>query len=452
MLSLLRTHIGFKNLFYGQAISQVGDALFYVSFMFMVEKITGSLAMVGYVGAAETLPFFLFGPYSGVLADRIDRRKILLWSDLLSAAILIGMAILAFAPTLIYGPPDFFEKAIYAVKPPQVVPAWTLIVAGFCLATIRTFFFPAKNASIPRLLPVEDLQRGFALSIGAQNLMFMIGTAFAATVMAPMFEIFSMQTFFILLMLINALSFGGSAAFIARLPEIKPEKEGEHEKAWPAFVSGLRFIHNRKDLITLMITGMVFGLSVAPFFVTYVAANKEWFGGKPGTLAWCEFSFFIGMVVASALVGKQSIKKPGISFITGAAIVGIAVGLMALSKNFYVFCFWNVICGLAVPYIDIPMRSYLQATVPDDFRGRVNSVQSMTTTAVMPIGMASAGSLLKAYGLVVVFTVMGAAMTLASMIGLLGKDFRRATMPVSSEMNAEETADPGEDLELATVA
>lgn len=450
MLSLLRTHNGFKNLFYGQAISQVGDALFYVSFMFMVEKITGNLAMVGYVGAAETLPFFLFGPYSGVLADRIDRRKILLWSDLLSAAVLLGMALLAFVPTLFRPAPTFFEKSGLLTMPP-VVPGWTLILAGFCLATIRTFFFPAKNASIPRLLPTEDLQRGFALSIGAQNLMFMIGTAFAATVMAQMYEAFSMTTFFIALMLVNALSFGGSAMFIAKLPKIEPEKEGEHEKALPAFISGLKFIHNRKDLITLMITAMVFGLSVAPFFVTYVAANKEWFGGKPGTLAWCEFSFFIGMVVASGFVGKHSPKLPGRAFIIGAMIVGVAVGLMALSKNFYLFCFWNVVCGLAVPYIDIPMRSYLQATVPDEFRGRVNSVQSMTTTAVMPIGMASAGSLLKTYGLFVVFSVMGAAMVLASMIGLSGREFRNAKMPESPGKPAE--ADPvSDDLEFAASA
>jgi hypothetical protein len=95
-----------------------------------------------------------------------------------------------------------------------------------------------------------------------------------------------------------------------------------------------------------------------------------------------------------------------------------------------------------VPYIDIPMRSYLQATVPDAFRGRVNSVQNMTNTAVMPIGMASAGSLVKRYGLLFMFAVMGIAMTAASLLGLLGKDFRSARMPESGAPPLDEESVP----------
>lgn len=85
----------FRNLWLGQAISQIGDALYYVAFMFMVKKITGQNAMVGYIGAVEVLPYFIFGPFTGVLADRIDRRKILLWSDLLCGILLLGLALSA---------------------------------------------------------------------------------------------------------------------------------------------------------------------------------------------------------------------------------------------------------------------------------------------------------------------------------------------------------------------
>ena len=101
----------FRNLWLGQSISQIGDALYYVSFMFMVSQLTGRVDMVGYVGAVEMLPFFIFGPYTGVLADRIDRRLILLWSDLISGFVLVGLAVMAFA----MGTP----------------PVWSLFVAAF---------------------------------------------------------------------------------------------------------------------------------------------------------------------------------------------------------------------------------------------------------------------------------------------------------------------------------
>ena len=284
--SLLGTNAAFRNLFLGQAISQVGDALYYVSFMFMVEKLTGSLAMVGWVGAAEMAPFLFFGPYAGVLADRLERRKILLFTDIASACILLCLGLLAFLQF--------------------PVPGWTLILTGFLTASVRTFFFPAKNASIPRLVKPEELQNAFAISMGAQNLMFLMGTAFAATAMAALYASFPAQQFFVALLGLNAFSFLGSAIFIAKLPPIVPERDAATEQhAMVEFAAGLGFIKKRKDLLTMMAVSMLFGLSVAPFFVTYVAANKAWFGGGPSTLAWCEFAFFGGMVVGSWAVGKS---------------------------------------------------------------------------------------------------------------------------------------------------
>lgn len=406
---LLRNNRDFRNLFIGQAVSQVGDALYYVSFMFAVKKMTGDDSMVGFVGAAEVLPFFFLGPYSGVLADRICRRKILLWSDILSALVLLILAAIT-----------WFSYPF---------PGWVMIVVGFSIAVIRTFFFPAKNAAIPRLVPPDQLQPAFALSIGAQNLMFMLGTAFSAVVMSPLFHQFGPKSFLLIIAILNAATFLVSAHFVRKLPPIEPEKTVEQKHAFIEFREGLSFIRKRADLITLLIVGMLFGLCIAPFFVAYVAANDRWFGGSPATLAWAEFAFFLGMVGGSALVGRYPVRKPGLAFVVACTIVGVGILLMAFSRQFLLYCTWNLICGLAVPFADIPMRSYLQATVPDEFRGRVNSVQNMSHTAVMPIGMAAAGSIIKQMGLVFMFVTMGAGTAFASLIGLLGRSFRTAVMP-----------------------
>src|SRR5580693_2693012 len=125
----------FRNLWLGQSISQIGDSLYYVAFMFMVKKVTGSSAMVGYTGALELAPYLLIGPYAGVIADRLDRRVIMLASDLLSALVL-----LVFSAALLTG-----------VAPP----AWGILLLAFLLSSVRCFFLPAKSAAIPALVPPE---------------------------------------------------------------------------------------------------------------------------------------------------------------------------------------------------------------------------------------------------------------------------------------------------------
>jgi DHA3 family macrolide efflux protein-like MFS transporter len=176
----------------------------------------------------------------------------------------------------------------------------------------------------------------------------------------------------------------------------------------------------------------VFRLFVSPFFVVHVAANKAWFGGTPTTLAWFEFSFFAGMVFASPIIGKLKIKRPTIAFSYGLAAVGAFVAAMAISPFFWPYVFWNVLCGLAVPYADIPMNAYVQLSVPDEFRGRANSVVSMVGMGIMPVGMLLAGVMVEGIGIKWALVVMGSGMFLACLMGLLDKTYRDARMPETS--------------------
>src|SRR4051812_33398009 len=115
----------FRRLWLGQAISQFGDALYSLLFLFMVDKLTGKAAMVGDVGAIQAAPFLLFGPYAGLVADRLDRRRVMLFADLASAAILALLCV-----QLLVNP-----------RPPTVI----VFAAAFLLSSVNTFFLPAKS-------------------------------------------------------------------------------------------------------------------------------------------------------------------------------------------------------------------------------------------------------------------------------------------------------------------
>jgi len=398
----------FRHLWAGQAISQFGDAFYYVVFMFMVAKLTGEPKMVGFVGAAETLPFLLFSAYAGVVADRIDRRKIMLLSDVLCGAVLV-----------LFGALIFFN---------QHPPTWTLLVTPFVISCVRVFFIPAKNAAIPALVPEDILMKANALSSMTQSFMPLIGLAMSASVLGVLYAI-SRTWFFAAAIVVNALSFFASAHFINMLPAIVPDRKDEEKHPLTEFVEGLRYIRHRKVIAIQIALASLANLMISPFFVVYVITNDQWFSGKPQTLTWCETVFFLGLVSGSMLIGKVRIKHPGRSHILNTAIVGAAVMAMGFSHNIWLYLGWNFVCGIAIPFWDIPMTTYVQLNVEDAFRGRVNSVQWMLRAGIMPIGMATAGLFVKSVGLVNAYLVMGGGMACAALIGLMSRSFRSATMP-----------------------
>ena len=399
----------YRDLWLGQAISQLGDSIYYIAFMFMTQQVTNNFAMVGFVGAMETAPYLLVGPYAGVLADRFDRRRIMMLSDLGAALSLGGFAVTV---ELLHGKP----------------PAWSLLVIPFVLSTMRCFFMPAKTASIPRLVPAELLTQANALSSTTFNVIGLMGLAIAAGLMAQLFA-WSPTHFFSALLAVNALSFAISAAFVARLPAIVPDrKDFVVPHPWNDFVSGLQYLKKRRDLRFFIFLLTAYRLSMAPFVLVYVAANKLWFGGKPQTLMWFEFVFFVGMILGGLIGAKMKVRRPTLVFTVELVAIGIYVLVMAI-PSLLIFAVSNFLCGVFAAAGDIPMVTYQQVSVEDAFRGRVNSVKEMVTTGVAPIGMVLGGFMLAKLGLVGSFLAMGSAMGLTGLVGFVDKEYRNVLMP-----------------------
>lgn len=404
---LLRSIPAFRNLWIGQAISQLGDALYYLVFLFMVEKVTGDPKMVGIAGVGQTLPFLLFSPYAGVVADRWNRKTIMLACDLVS-----GFALLLFAAYV------FFDAT---------PPAWALIAAGATLSAVNAFFSPAKGAAIPQLVPEDRRDTANALSLATQNLLPMIGVAISGTVLAILYAI-SPSYFFLAAITLNALSFFGSAIFIARLPRLVPVHE--EDKAEPNALrdvrDGFAYLQKQRVLWVLLWLNLLVQITMSPFMLVYIEVNKLWFGGGYGTLALCEVSFFVGVVMCSLFVERMKIARPGMAFIGGVAAIGITVIFMAVSHNVWAFAWWNFVAGLAFPFVQLPMAAYIQKLVPENFQGRVNAAMTMTGMGIAPVAIGLGGLLLAAVGPGWMIAIMGIGMTFAGLLGLADKSFRTA--------------------------
>lgn len=408
--SVLRNR-GFRNLFLGQAISQLGDSFYNLIFMFMVMHLTKNPVLTGLVAACEWLPFLALGPYAGVIADRMDRRRILLLSDIVSTCILAVFGVVTWAS----GAP----------------PLWMLFATPACLSSVRVFFMPAKGAAIPRLVESQDLMAANGISMTAQNMIPLLSLPLSATVLAALFQL-SPQVFLLSAVGINAVSFLASAWFIAQLPPIPPE-DREPQHPLRDIQEGFRYIRSRHVLVVLVVVTFFLNLFISPFYVIYLATNEAWFGGKPQTIAWFEFSFFIGMALGSVACAKARITRPGVANSLALAIVGVTVAFMAFSPNFWLFCLWNVAAGLALPFASIPMTTFMQLTTQDSMRGRVNSALNMVSAGVHPVGMAMSGVMIKQVGLVASYLVMGIGMAAVALAALLDRPMRTAAMPPTAK-------------------
>lgn len=397
----------FRNLWLGQSISQLGDMFYYIVFMYMVKRLTGSDAMVGFVGAAETTPLLIFSMYAGVLADRINRRTILVISMLASAAILL-----------------LFAGFIFAQSKP---PVWTLFLTVVGLSISTAFYLPTKQAVIPSIVPVNLLTKANSISMATQNLMPILSLtigAFALSALSEMPE----KWFFLTAVTLNLFTFLLAALFYRRLPNLQVERKGEPPHPWQDFKEGMHYIFRRHDLRALMMMFGMMHLMISPFFVVYIACNDAWFGGKPQTIAILELSFFMGMLPSSLFVGTLKIRRVGWMIGINLLITGLLVAALAYADKLWLFITLNFLAGLFVPFVSIPSQTYVQSTVPEELQGRVNSSMIMVNNAAMPIGTAFGGVILQFLGLRLAFFAMGIGIALAAVIGLSSAAMRNARL------------------------
>ena len=169
---------------------------------------------------------------------------------------------------------------------------------------------PAKSAALPRLVEPEELLLANTVSYQLQSYMPFLGLALSATVLGYLYRVFP-SSFFMTAVVVNASSFFFSAYFINKLPVIEPERGEIETHPWRDFLDGIAVIRKHATLKTFLAVSLLMNLAISPFFPVYVETNVLWFGGKPQTLSWFEFTFFAGLVIGGYLVGWSKIVRVG---------------------------------------------------------------------------------------------------------------------------------------------
>ena len=382
----MATRLGpdFDKLSIAAGISNIGDGIMGAAFPLLVASLTRDPILVAGATLAGRLPWFLFALLSGALVDRMDRRRVMLTTDLLRAG---GVGLLAWG---------IHSGGI------GLVPIYLL---AFGLGSAETFFDTAAEAFTPRLVGREDLP---AANGRLQGLEWVGGSFVGPPVGAALFAVAASLPFFL-----DAASFAFAAGLIALIPGAFRSERGEQTSLRSDIVSGLRWLWNQRVVRTLSLmagTTNFFSFGIISIFVLYaqdvlgvpdavfgVLLASLGVGGLVGAVGSPRIVTLIGSGNTLRLAVGLQVVATGAFFVTSSP--WIAGGLMALFG--FLITAWNV--------VSVSLR---QELTPDETRGRVAGAARLLAWGSQPLGALLGGAVAAAFGLRAPFLVAGLAFVL----------------------------------------
>jgi MFS family permease len=364
---LIRTK-DFGLLWWGQVTSQVGEGLNKVALLWFVYQLTGSAMKMTMVGLLQTIPPLLFGPLIGVYLDRLPKKAVMIWVDLLRTVL------------------TFLIPALFATGHLSINGLYLLI---FLTSVVSTVFGPALVSAVPLLVRQSELMSANALIQGTNNIGMLLGPAISGLMIA----------------FIGAenVLFVNSATFLASALCLMPitfkyaslAKNGSTSAVLEDLLTGFRFVFGRQSLVlTLVIISALYNLGVSAFvFILPVYAN-EFLQVGPVQLGWLWSALGVGMLSASAwLAWKQQQDVPGRLRIVvyGMIVGGLAVCSLGFLQTPLIAAGVIVIVGGSTAVLNPIVWALLQELTPAHLLGRVLTTFSVGSMASAMAGMTGFG-------------------------------------------------------------
>jgi MFS family permease len=354
----------FGKLFFGQFISNIGSQFSYIALQFLIFDLTGDIYAMAVLAIAEAIPMILIGPWAGVLIDRVDRKYVMTFANL-------GQAVVIFLIPLT----QLFNNRVL----------W-IIGLAFINSTFARFFFPARGASIPKLIgDKNDLFAANSLSAGVYQVSVLIGPMLAGIIIGiggydiPFY--------------IDALSFIVSALCIFWINISLKAERSHKQQPLQDLIMGGRYIVNFQPIFYLLFLFSILMFAGGASMILIIPHLELNFGlveqGQRELIfgIMSSFSALLGIIIAILLSRKKRLGKP-ISLITVTLLLagilligfGFAEDLIMLSLTWIGF-------GAIEVFIAIPLQTLAQETVPDELRGKIFSFLNLSMTVFQILGM-----------------------------------------------------------------
>jgi MFS family permease len=378
----LKAHRNFRIFWIGQAVSLTGSWVQIVAQGWLALELSNDPFIVGVVSAAGSFPVLVFSLYGGVIADRYDKRKL----------VMIGQGLLALEAALLWW---------FVVSDTITIP-WLLALATFA-GVVSAFEIPARQALLIELVVRDDLMDAIALNTSAFNLARILGPSIAAAVIASAGLAWCFG--------LNALSFAAVLAGLVMLrlpPYVRPV---DRPSPIAGLKEGIRYMFNTTEIIVVMRMVSVFSIFGVPYLTLMPVFAREALGlGASG------YGLLMTATGVGALSGALFLAAVGGRIRRGRlfALASLAFPLMILALSATgqppVAGFVVLIAGLFMILQTALANGILQAIVPDDLRGRVMAAYVVVYVGFAPIGSFTGGALARMIGIQWTLAAGGAVM------------------------------------------
>jgi len=383
----------FRRLWIGEVITMTGSAITAVTLLIQIAQITGGSAIaIGFIGAAEFVPLVVGTILGGPLIDRMDRRNLLLMTQVALAAttmVLLASAI-AFHP-----------------------PLWVLYLAAGASSFLVGIDIPARSALTPNLVGKDLLAQAVALNQVMWSVSTIIGPAIAGVVVAR----FGLGWAYGLDLATYAVSIVLTLG-IRHAPPVRDEESAEMPKTWASIKEGVSFLRGKRVLkasFGIDLFAMIFGLPEALFpilAVTQFHSSPELVGGMLTAIA---VGAFVGSISSGWI---DRVKHQGKAVVWAVMVWGAGIIAFGLIGDHILIAFLLLAIAGGADVISAVFRgTILQDSVTDDLRGRLSGIHFLVVAGGPKLGYLEAGVVAALFN-PMVSVVSGGIITILGAIGI----------------------------------
>ena len=380
-------HRNFRLFFGGQSISLIGTWMTRIATAWLVYRLTGSALLLGTVSFMGQIPTFLLSPLAGVWVDRLNRRKVLVWTQALSMVQSLALAGLTLSH--------------------RITIPWILGLAAM-QGLVNAFDMPGRQAFMVQMVEDRnDLGNAIAINSSMVNMARLVGPSLAGLVIAASSEGWCF--------LIDGVSYIAVIASLVMMRiHVAPAKRrvtstlAEFKEGW-AYVSG--FLPVR----TILLLFCLVSLMGMPFVVLMPIFAVKVLHGGPHTLGFLMGAVGVGALISAiSLAARKSVRGLIRMIAISAAVFGVGLIGFGLSHAYWLSMLMVFVAGAGMMQGMAASNTIIQTLVPEDMRGRVMSYYTMAFVGMAPFGSLLAGGMAGAFSAPLTVIINGAVVMLGA--------------------------------------
>ena len=374
-------HRNFQLFFSGQLISLTGTWMQTVAQSWLVYRLTGSGLKLGAVGFASQIPVFLIAPIGGIVADRSNRKHVVLGTQVASMLLAFVLAALTLTHTIDHR-------------------VWLIFVLAALLGVVNAFDIPGRQSFLVDMVGKEDLMNAIALNSSMFNGARVVGPAVAGILVARLGEGWC---FFA-----NGASYIAVIAGLMMMNVHAPARVSAKTSPWEHMLEGFQFVNRTAPIRALMVllglvsvTGMPYVVLMPIFADKILHHGGQEFASLIGShdLGAVRLGILMGAAGVGALLGaltlavRSGVKGLGTWISVCCAGFGVSLMLFSFSTSFWLSVLLLMPVGYFIMLQMASSNTLIQVMVPDALRGRAMAVYSMMFMGMAPIGALLGGAL-----------------------------------------------------------